>query len=83
MKKFLAILLIALIVCEVIPEEQALKERAGKLEDLLSLIKKSGIYNEMKRLLNTTGGKVAAVAACIALGGPLVYLCNDVIGLIK
>ena len=56
---------------------------AGKLEDLLAQIKRAGIYKDMKRLLNSPGGKVKVVSMCIDMGGPLVYLCNDVIGLIK
>ena len=68
---------------ELNPDELEVVTGAGKLEDLLDQIKRAGIYKEMKRLLNTEGGKVAAVQLCISLGGPLVYLCNDVIGLIK
>lgn len=70
-------------VLEIAPDDLDVVTGAGKLEDLLSQIKKAGIYNEMKRLLNTSGGKVEAVQLCISLGGDLVYLCNDVIGLIK
>lgn len=68
---------------ELNPDDLEVVTGAGKLEDLLAQIKAAGIYNEMKRLLNSEGGKVAAVKMCIGLGGPLIYLCNDVIGLIK
>ena len=68
---------------ELNPDDLEVVTGAGKLEDLLDQIKRAGIYKEMKRLLNTEGGKVAAVQLCIGLGTDLVYLCNDVIGLIK
>ena len=68
---------------ELNPDDLEVVTGAGKLEDLLDQIKRAGIYKEMKRLLNTEGGKVAAVQLCVGLGTDLVYLCNDVIGLIK
>ena len=64
MKKLIFILLIAIIVCEIIEDEQPLKESA--LEILLNLIKEAGVAQKLKDML-LDKGKAEAKSECCRL----------------
>ena len=74
MKKFICILLIAIIACEVVEDDLLLKESAVSLEELIKKIKNSGLAQQFKSLLKS-GGKPAAAAACCAAFPVLCGLC--------
>ena len=85
MKKFLALLLIAFIVCETVEEEidmnswfsKIWKKITGAVKKAWNWLKEKGILNTIKNLLKTVG-KAAATALCSAYFTPAV--CATVIG---
>ncbi len=78
MKKFICILLIAIIACEVVEDDLLLKESAVSLEELIKKIKNSGLVQKFKGLLKS-GGKPAAAAACCVAFPALCGLCGTAV----
>jgi hypothetical protein len=87
MKKFLVILLIAVIACEAVQQDIDLESWIGDLWDKLTgAVKKawdwlnsSGVMDQIKSLL-WSAGKAAAIALCSTYFTPAV--CSTVIGLL-
>ena len=85
MKKFLAILLIAVIVCMTAEEEMEFnswfsnlwKKITGAVKKAWNWLKEKGILNTIKNLL-ITAGKAAATALCSSYFTPAI--CATVIG---
>ena len=81
MKKFICILLIAIIACEVVEDDLLLKESAVSLEELVNKIKNNGLVKKLRDLLKS-GGKPAAAAACCAAFPLLCGLCGTAVTMI-
>ena len=74
MKKFLAILLIAIVACEAVEDFDLLGKITQEIQDALDMLKYRGIYNYIKEKL-VTMGKYAAIAYCAPyLGSPVCKL---------
>ena len=78
MKKFICILLIAIIACEVVEDDLLLKESAASLEELVNKIKNNGLVKKLRDLLKS-GGKPAAAAACCVAFPALCGLCGTAV----
>ena len=63
MKKLIFILLIAIIVCKIIEDDQPLKESASSLDDLLAMIEADGTGPYLREILYTKG-KIEAYSEC-------------------
>ena len=81
MKKFICILLIAIIACEVVEDDLLLKESAVSLEELVKKIKNNGLVKKLRDLLKS-GGKPAAAACCCAAFPLLCGLCGTAVTMI-
>ena len=87
MKKFLVILLIAIIACEAIEQDLDLeswlsdiwKKLTGAVKKAWNWLKGNGILDKIKTIL-ISAGKTAAIALCSTYFTPAV--CTTVIGLL-
>ncbi len=63
MKKFLAILLIAIVACEAVEDFDLLGQITQAIQDALNWLKSKGIYDLIKDKVISLG-KMAAIGAC-------------------
>ena len=80
MKKFLAILLIAIIACETV-EQKELEEALKNVWDLLKKLKAEGKLDPIINALKTAG-KIAAEALCCTYAPEFCGLCSALLSII-
>ena len=80
MKKFLVILLIAIIACKTV-EEEALEQIMNGVKELYNKLKADGTLGRIAEILKTVG-KAAAEMACCTYAPEFCILCGALLGLL-
>ena len=81
MKKFLAILLIAIIACTTVEQEQAFQGFIDKVKELYNKLKEMGVIDALVNALRTYGKPIAKKICCEKLPD-WCSLCDAVIDML-